>query len=143
MRVEIVRRLRDPATRSVFGTIGIVGRDPFGVTCEREWLGNKRGESCVPAGFYVLEPHDGTKYKDTFALVGGTVSHNPEEGVARYACVFHGAKTGAQLQGCIAVGAAIYWTGAGALDESAALEWLLGQLRAEPGPSYLTIRDGF
>lgn len=74
------------------------------LSLERCWNGNKPGKSCVPAGFYYLEPHNGTKYKETFALIGAQVSHAKEPGVPRFACVVHQAPTGLSLEGCTSFG---------------------------------------
>lgn len=91
---------------------------------EREWFLNRRGESCVPRGEYVLEPHNGTKYKNTYAVVGEGVGHTPEDGKARYACVFHAAVFPTQLQGCFAPAHSIGVAGA-AIESREALEKLL------------------
>ena len=66
---------------------------------EREWRFNQRHVSCVPRDEYVLEPHDGGKYKNTYALVGDGVAHWPHEGKPRYACVIHPAVYPSDLQG--------------------------------------------
>lgn len=73
-------------------------------TLERPWQENAPRISCVPDGVYSLEPHNGTRWKDTWALVGQTVSHFPGEGKPRSACVFHPANLPSELMGCIAVG---------------------------------------
>ncbi len=91
------RRFEDPYTKSMFGSIG-----NHLVTCEREWKNNKPNVSCVPAGFYHLVPHDGTRYKNTIALVGSTVTAEPTA-APRSACVFHWASNGIGLKGCISI----------------------------------------
>lgn len=75
------------------------------LTVERPWLDNKPMISCVPAGDYALEPHDSRRFSNTFALIGETVSHWPEEGVRRSACLVHAANHWQQVNGCIALGA--------------------------------------
>ncbi len=100
MRVRIHRELE--IGLSLCGTLWAPGFSA--VSLEREWKANEAGKSCVPAGFYYLEPHDGTKYKGTFALIGADVSHSKETGVQRYACVLHWAKAGMYLEGCISIG---------------------------------------
>jgi len=73
------------------------------VTVEKPWKNNERFISCVPAGAYVLEKHSSEKYGETYALVGGTVSHYEEEGKERYTCLLHGGNTHKAVEGCIAV----------------------------------------
>ena len=102
MRLRIHRQLEVGA--SISGTIAVPEASFTAVSLEREWQDNRAGESCVPAGFYYLEPHEGTKYKGTFALIGAEVSHEKTDGIPRYACVAHQAQTGLQLQGCFAAG---------------------------------------
>lgn len=147
MRLILQRRLHDPASQSLFGTLNAEGT--LYETCEREWNDNKPGRSCVPAGFYVLEPHgeEGvTKYWNTFALIGETVDHfgPAQSGVIRLACVAHWAVVGRDLQGCVAIGAGIEWhVGKAALhpDGKAVGRKLLDLLRLIRGPHYITIRD--
>ncbi len=103
MRLRIHRELE--IGLSLCGTLWAPGFSA--VSLEREWKANQAGISCVPAGFYYLEPHEGTKYKGTYALIGSEVSHEKTLGVPRYACVAHSAKTGINLQGCFAAGKAL------------------------------------
>jgi len=72
-------------------------------TLEKPWKENQRMISCVPTGFYILEPHSSNKYPDVFALVGSTVSHYPN-GKQRDAVLIHVANLAEELQGCIALG---------------------------------------
>lgn len=73
-------------------------------TVERPWLDNEPFKSCIPADNYVLEAHDYGKYSGTFAIVGGTVSHQQEEGYKRFACLFHSANRMGDVVGCIGLG---------------------------------------
>ncbi len=73
-------------------------------TVERPWLNNEPFKSCIPDGNYALEPHDYGKYNGTFAIVGGTVSHQQEEGSERFACLFHSANRMSEVVGCIGLG---------------------------------------
>lgn len=73
-------------------------------TLENRWLENQPFVSCVPAGEYELEPHHGSKYPDTWAAVGETVSHWAEEGKLRSVCVFHVGNWARDTQGCFLVG---------------------------------------
>jgi hypothetical protein len=125
------------------------------VSLEREWKANQAGASCVPAGFYYLEPHDGTKYKGTYALIGAEVSHEKTLGVPRYACVAHNAETGLDLQGCFAAGKAIRITpgkpGPGgkrcsdglAVLEDPVVDKLLALLKASHERHYLSITEAY
>ena len=146
MRLLLTRRWCHHETKSVFGTLLIPTSSQRFLTCEREWLDNTPGKSCVPPGFYHLEPHgtEGeTKYWNTFAMVGETVSHfGGEPGVTRSACVMHWASQGKYLQGCIALGESILWgPDGGKLQGKAAGRKFLDILDAATGPHYLTIRD--
>jgi len=63
----------------------------------------------VPPGFYVCEPHGWAKdttltKKRTWALIGRTVSHQPEPGVPRAACLLHAGNRDSDSLGCILVG---------------------------------------
>ena len=68
---------------------------------EREWQFNRPGTG-VPKDEYRLERHNGTKYKDTWALIGDGVSHMQTPGIPRYACVIHAASYPSNLKGCLA-----------------------------------------
>jgi len=102
LRMKIVRGWVDIPSEAMYGTLSVEDREY--VTCERMWNNNRPGESAVPPGFYVLEPHNGTKYQATFALIGETVSHQHSPDVIRSACVIHWEDDGRHLQGCISIG---------------------------------------
>jgi hypothetical protein len=87
------------------GTLLVPGL-PLIYTMERQWVFNERFVSCVPAGEYKLEWHGSRKYPVSWALVGGTVAHNPSHGSDpnRYAILIHPANWARQLNGCIAPG---------------------------------------
>ncbi len=141
MRMTLIRRFTGSRSQSVSGELTAPGF--AAMSCEREWLDNTPGKSCVPLGFYVLEPHDGVKYKQTFALIGETVSHSQQSGVQRYACVIHWSATGAGLQGCVSVGDATeIRAGKGPRLVGSRVTELLAMLREEPGPHYMTIEEG-
>jgi hypothetical protein len=98
----------------------------------------------IEPGFYFMERHDdpGYKYRDTWALVGRDVSHQPEPGIDRSAILIHAGNWDEQTLGCILLGTTI-----GHLrDETAmvrsgdALNGLRGILGREN--AYLTIKDG-
>ena len=106
-------------------------------TVERPWLDNKPGESCVPDGFYYLEPHIGGRFTDTWALVGETVSHYEDPNLERFAVLFHAGNTANDVIGCIAPG--IEKTDDGVLRSREAMEHLRDYLGAD-GPHFLTIK---
>jgi len=120
---------------------GIIGRlhSPLGIcwSLERGWHNNTPWISCVPMGRYRLVPHDGTKYKDTFALEGGSVSAGERGGFHRTTCVFHIATEPNQLAGCIAFGTFIRPDGRlGGTGETAKI---IERLQSETGPHWLDI----
>ena len=141
MRLKLKRRWREPETQSIFGQWQALSFRAW--SCEREWQDNKRNVSCVPAGFYVLVPHSGPKYQDTYALIGETVSNVEEPSIARYTCVVHSAEVGAHLAGCLSAG----WTlepnvtGARLGGSDEATQELLELLHRVSAPHYLTIED--
>lgn len=78
-------------------------------TIEPPWRDNKPFKSCIPAGDYLLEPHNGGKYAGTYAMINEAmgVYHLPQDrkdNTDRYACVFHAANWASQLEGCCALG---------------------------------------
>lgn len=91
---------------------------------EREWKFNRRNVSCVPRDEYVLERHNGKKYKNTYALIGDGVGHLPQEDKPRYACVIHRAVFPTELQGCLAPAESIDASGHTLRSEEATLRLL-------------------
>ena len=143
MRLLIERDYREEASDSIFGRFTCGDLDLL--SCERSWRNNEPGKSCVPAGFYYLEPHNGTKYQGTFALIGADVSHSKEPGVARYACVLHWAKAGLYLEGCVSIGRQLIVRPETAFLDSPAVNEVLKVLNARPGAEkhYLEITEAF
>ncbi len=142
MRLTLTRRWKHTETKSVFGTL--IGPSVQFLTCEREWRNNLPNVSCVPTGFYMLQPHNGDKYKKTFALIGETVAHHV--GAKRTACVFHRAVNGSRLEGCIALAESCSMFAdetAGLAGLDAGKEWLAELRAADAGPIYLTIHEEF
>lgn len=81
---------------------------------EKAWRNNAAFVSCIPAGFYKLEPFRSSNHGQTWAICGGTVA--PLEGDAeRFACLFHVANYGAQVEGCIGLGTGVGETAEGKL----------------------------
>jgi len=76
-------------------------------TMERPWLNNQAMISCFPAGDYTLVPHESKRYGKTFAIVGETVSHFPEDGKARSTCLVHSANHMNHVKGCVGLGEAL------------------------------------
>ena len=75
---------------------------------EQPWRNNKSSISCIPDGQYILVPHESGKYGNTWAFVGGTVSHYRDRSSSRYACLIHAGNTVSDVKGCLAVG--LDWT---------------------------------
>ncbi len=121
------------------GILGILSwRDRRWWTLEREWKHNRSFVSCVPYGWYELRPHDGAKYQNTYALVGDTVSDDPEPEKPRSSCVFHAANYASELSGCISVGLSV--NAFGALQNSQdALDDLLATIATQDPPLRLNI----
>ena len=144
MRLCIQRQGR--VGQSMLGLIFIQagsGANFEALSLERNWDDNRAGKSCVPAGFYYLEPHNGTKYQNTYALIGQHVSHAKEPDVPRYACVCHWARTGGDLQGCFSVGDVFSLTHGPTFAElhDPRVDELLEILRASQETHYMTILD--
>jgi len=141
MRLTLTRFYQDIRSLTTVGELDI--GDYRYWTAERVWLDNQRNISCVPAGFYVLEPHNGSRYQGTWALIGDSVSHEEEPGVARFACVLHWATRGELLAGCVSTGMRLKRRTADGAVQLAdnAVPNVLARLDAENGPHYLTIRD--
>lgn len=54
------------------GTFGVfsINNFPFAVTCEREWLNNQKGISCIPTGRYWCKRVHSIKFGDTWEVTG-------------------------------------------------------------------------
>lgn len=78
------------------GTFGVLIYEgiPFAVTCEREWLDNKTGVSCIPNGVYVCKRVMSPKFGDTFEITGVQ---------DRSHVLFHWGNTQGDSKGCILV----------------------------------------
>lgn len=63
----------------------------------------------LPTGFYHMVRHDGNefRYKDTWALEGRDVTHQPWPGISRSAVLIHAGNTDEQTKGCIMLGMSI------------------------------------
>lgn len=100
VQVHITRFCRGP--QGVFGRLTAPTLELF--TVERPWRDNREGESCIPPGDYVCEPHDSERFPNTWAVVGGTVSHWHSAETERSAVLFHVANTIDDIEGCIGPG---------------------------------------
>ncbi len=101
MHLDLHRWYRPEGT---VGVLTLVEADLKLYTIEKPWRNNTPFLSCVPEGNYFLEMHDTRKYPDTWAIVGGTVSHKQQDGFERYACLFHTANHADQVSGCVGPG---------------------------------------
>jgi hypothetical protein len=92
----------------------------LGYTIEQPWAHNAKNHSCIPVGNYKLFPHN-----SVHEYIGNTVVfYNPELDVyidedqipagktGRSSCLIHVGNYVSDVQGCVAVGAAIHDFGA-------------------------------
>lgn len=88
-------------TRTLEGWQGAFGKllDPAGkqlcVTCERPWLDNIVGKSCIPPGTYNVIPHDSVSHPYTWEVTGVP---------GRKDILIHNGNTENDTEGCILVG---------------------------------------
>jgi len=103
MDLDIIRYGSIPS-KGTFGEMTLSGMRFLSV--EREWLDNKPGVSCVPAGKYTLVPHSSRTHPETWALVNHDlgIHHWQEHNATRYGILLHAANYATQLEGCIAFG---------------------------------------
>ena len=118
------------------------------VTVECPWKNNQRFVSCVPSGEYELDRHSGISYRNTWALVGETVSHYYDSkslnNLERYCCVFHVANKASELEGCIAVGTWFgKWDGGLAVIDSAYAMTILRDILDQEEEHQLVITNGY
>ncbi|ODR86730.1 DUF5675 family protein [Shewanella xiamenensis] len=98
------------------------------VTVEREWLNNRKSQSCIPAGTYTLRHHNSPSKGHCLAL------ESPELGVTvlgpshRTHCLVHSANWPLQLEGCIAPGTHFHPDKWGVANSANALKMLLALL---------------
>ncbi len=138
MRLILRRQFWVPETKSLFGVLQ--GPNFRAMTVEREWADNLPFKSCFPPGFYHLVPHHGTKYQNTMAFVGKTVSHLQETGIARSSCVLHWSSTGKGLEGCVSVARTISASVAGIALREPLVDELLELLRTRQEPHYVMVQ---
>jgi hypothetical protein len=79
------------------GTFGVLldGVRPFAVTLERQWLDNKKNESCIPEGEYVCRRVISPRFGETFE-----VTDVPN----RTYILFHKGNIEEHSRGCILIG---------------------------------------
>lgn len=115
-----------------FGQLAIGGHTFY--TVEQPWRpvqepGGMPSHSCVPAGIYVLDPHDSQHHPNCWALVNHDlgVSHYPEPGCTRSACLIHKANWPIDVKGCIGPGKTLaHINGMLGVSNSA---WTMGEIR--------------
>ena len=61
----------------------------------------------IPPGTYELRPHDGPKFRNTWALVGNGITHQPTPTSVRSTILFHAGNLDDATRGCILVGLSI------------------------------------
>lgn len=112
MKIKMLRYGSTPM--GTFGELKLYDGDMCVLTCytvEREWLDNKPFESCIAADSYTVIPFNSPSRGQVYAIVGGTVSEQKQDGFARYACLFHTANTIQDVVGCVGLGRALGFVG--------------------------------
>lgn len=79
------------------GTFGVLMEDgvPFALTCERPWLENRPGVSCIPRGWYRCRRKISPRFGETFEVA---------EVPGRSHIIFHAGNTAQDSRGCILLG---------------------------------------
>lgn len=79
------------------GTFGALIEDgvPFALTCERPWLENRAGISCIPKGWYTCRRTVSPRFGETFEVADVPGRSN---------IIFHAGNTPEDSRGCILVG---------------------------------------
>lgn len=103
IHLDLFRRWFDPDR--TLGELWIHAGEFVAFTLEPGW--NDEDHPHVQPGEYRLEPHNGPRFKDTWALVGDGLSHYPTAGVARSAVLIHPGNTDDDTLGCILLGLSI------------------------------------
>jgi hypothetical protein len=87
-------------------TLGKISLDGefFAYVLENPWLDNKRMVSCIPAGYYRLEPHVSPKYGNCYALFGKNVGIDDEE---RTHILIHSGNIEKHTHGCLLLGSSV------------------------------------
>ena len=98
MNIVLERHSYSPA--GTFGRL-FVGDKVFH-TVEREWLGNKTYDSCIPEGVYDVTPYSSEKYPNVWEL---------QNVPGRSKILIHVANNPRDVQGCIGLGMSFYGTG--------------------------------
>jgi hypothetical protein len=138
----MIGRLERLAQLGDEGTLGLLEFGALRHFClEPPWRGNRVG-SRIPSGDYRLERHLEGRWAGTWALVGGTVSHQPTPGFDRAAVVFHPGNLATDSSACPLPGLRVGILGGrlAVLDSRAALAEILDLLDPR-GDHRLEIRD--
>lgn len=61
----------------------------------------------ISPGEYSLKPHNGPRFKSTWAIVGNGITHQPAPGAIRSAILFHAGNLDDETKGCVLVGLSI------------------------------------
>lgn len=89
--------------RHSYSPVGTFGRlfTGHGIlhTVERQWLGNKPYESCIPEGVYDVIPYSSAKYPDVWEL---------QDVPGRSKILIHVANYPREVEGCIGLGMGFY-----------------------------------
>jgi len=134
MRFEHIRYARFEKT--VLGFIPVNGRKTILILEDYDEM--------VDPGFYHLVPHDGIKFKNTWALVGAEASHFPEPGIEKSTCLLHGGDTHEDTTGCLITGHSFHFVDSTPdIDGAAQAMELIRELLAKDVPHYINITERF
>jgi hypothetical protein len=93
-------------------------------TIELPWKHNKKGESCIPSGFYQIGPYSSAAHEDCFYLGNPDLGVGPSEKFHRSYILIHPGNFTKDIEGCIAPGLALHPTTWGVADSVKAMDKL-------------------
>jgi len=101
-QLSLVRRWFDSER-----TIGELSEASHGFICYTMEPSLSDFAPSIPPGKYDLKPHNGPRFKNTWAIVGNGITHQPEKGSIRSAILFHAGNLDDATKGCVLVGLSI------------------------------------
>lgn len=101
-QLSLIRRWFDPER-----TFGELSEASHGFVCYTMEPSLSDFAPLIPPGMYDLTPHNGPRFKNTWAVVGNGITHQPSPGALRSAILFHAGNLDDATKGCILVGLSI------------------------------------
>ena len=127
--------IRRPVT-GIQGTFGMIVHNdlPFALTLERQWLNNRSGISCIPAGTYKCKRVNSPKFGNTFE-----VTNVP----GRSHILFHKGNIDDDSHGCIILGEQFGDIGgsSGVLSSKQGYNEMMGIMKDEDGFRLIIVDD--